>query len=79
MSDDKVYVAIYDHRHGQDVSVYKTEASALAARDATAACWWERELPKRQKPDTDIGDIYFHIMGERGEEFFSITPCEVEQ
>ncbi|MEN3238613.1 hypothetical protein PUR29_34805 [Methylobacterium ajmalii] len=76
---DKVYVAIYEHREGEEVSVHKTEAGAAALKDDIAERWWDTELKGRPMPLNAIGEAYFHIMGERGEEFFSVHPCEVAE
>lgn len=80
----KVYVTIYEHRHGTDIAVYATQALALAAKDEIADRWWEQEIgdtvPRPEGPVGTLGDAYFNEMGERDRsEHFTIEECGVAQ
>lgn len=67
MSTNDVYVAAYRHRHGEDISVYATEAAALKARDDVADEQWECEIEGKRKPKQKIGERYFELVED--EEF----------
>jgi hypothetical protein len=69
MSEQFIWLGVYEHRHGTDISVYATEAAAQAGREAVAHEMWENELPDEPMPDTDVADAYFDLMAERGEWF----------
>ena len=77
----KVWVARWDHRHGEEVRVFKTEAGACAWREDIADEWWEHEMPKgRAKPDdrSQAAEEYFdHMM--MVDEFFNWDEVEVEE
>ena len=76
----KVFVATYSHKHGDDQTVYATFAGAVRARNDIATQWWDREIgdghPKPENPDA-IGEAYFDYMNDHGEEWFTIQECEV--
>lgn len=71
-----VYVAIYEHRHGRDVSVFNTAESAEALRQRIAADWWETEMQGADMPEDPsiAADDYF---GTVDGEYFDVQACEV--
>lgn len=73
----RVWVAIYEHRHGSDVHVFADERLARRWRTALAKEWWSDAFEDKPPPDEEIGDEYFERMQER-DEFFTMTVCEVE-
>lgn len=77
----KIYVATYDHEYGIDVRAFKNPQSAENWKNEIANEWWDHEFPDEEKPETDTGDEYFHLMCNRNgdAEFFSVNLCEVEE
>lgn len=76
-----VFVATYEHKHGTDIRVFRTQGQAEAWRREVADMWWEEEFddfPRPADPAIDIGEAYFDRMRDRGEEFFSIEASPVE-
>ena len=73
----RVYVAIYEHRHGTDVRVFADEDQAMCWRTDLAKEWWSDAFEDDPPPDDEIGEKYFERMLER-DEFFSATQCEIE-
>jgi hypothetical protein len=75
-----IWTGNYEHRHGNDLSVYATEEAAQAGRDRVAEEQWENEGVPLPKPETDIGDAYFDYMErrERGE-WFHIEKHEMSR
>jgi len=77
----KVYVTVYEHRHGTDVLVFDSRAKAEAWRTEIAIQWWENEFSGEPKPGDDtIADVYFERMADAvGQgEFFNIYESNVE-
>ncbi len=77
----KVIVAVYSHRHGGDVRVFKTDEGARKWRRQIAEEEYPREM--NEPPPTDreeAADRYFERLAERGDdgESFSTEQCEVE-
>lgn len=71
-----IYVAVFEHRHGVDVFVYRTEEQAEALRQRIASDYWEQEMPDGvERPDDpeEMADAYFGEMGDHGE-YFHIHP-----
>lgn len=76
----KVWLTKYEHKHGTDLSVYATEALALAAKATIAAQWWEQELVDEPYPEdpAEAAELYFEKMGERDNgEWFTIEEHDV--
>jgi len=77
----KVYIAIYDHKHGRDVRAFANDALAEAWRQEIAAAWWDQEMDSAPRPDDphDMANEYFDTMADRfgGEEFFDIEETEL--
>lgn len=78
----KVTVAVWEHRHGQDVSVFATAALAMNWRTQIAADNWDEEMQMRdvtRPTDEEIGDAYFEHMSDCSRpEYFSTYECPVE-
>jgi hypothetical protein len=75
----QVYVAVYEHRHGQDIRVFTTDKLAEDWRAEIADEYWE-EIMKRTKPSDRqvMADDYWERYGEIGGEFFNYECCTVE-
>lgn len=75
----KVWVAVYEHKYGEDVWVFDTPEKAEAKRQELAERWFSVELPGDEAPNdpVELADFYFDRMYEIGEEFFHIDECEV--
>jgi hypothetical protein len=78
-----IWVAVYDHRFGQDIEAYGTEAEAELERQGIAGGNWDNEfntdVPKPDDPE-ELADAYFEMMGERGDghsESFTIEKKEI--
>ncbi len=80
MSDTKVYVTVYSHKYGEDVNVWQSTESALNYKNQIAETWWDHEFPDESRPEdrSEIGQAYFDLMDQNGNEWFSITPAEVQ-
>lgn len=75
----KVFVAVYEHRHGADVRVFATFAGAQAWKDEIGAAYWT-DVSNDPQPEGACGDEYFELACtsfSRGE-YFRIDECEVE-
>ena len=80
ISGEKVYVwvANYEHKHGNDLGVYATEAACIAARNALADTYWSDAFGDKEKP-INYADEYFEHMEDMGSasEYFSYNEYEV--
>lgn len=77
----KVTVAVWEHRHGQGVSVFATAELALDWRTQIALMNWDQEMAEDMPPppEAEIGDAYFDHMGDCARpEYFSTYECPVE-
>jgi hypothetical protein len=71
-----VFVARYQNRHGDvDTRVFRESALALAWRDEIARENWD-SVRDGASPDA-IGEVYFELQHDRGEESFSVEQCVV--
>ena len=52
----RVYVAIYEHRHGTDVRVFADEDQAMCWRTDLAKEWWSDAFEDDPPPDDEIGE-----------------------
>ncbi len=77
-----IQVAIWTHRHGDDVMVFQTIEGAKSWRQEIAAEWWVNEMNGAPMPDDPekAADAYFKAMGERASkgEFFEVRAAELE-
>jgi hypothetical protein len=78
-----VYVFVFEHRHGRDVSAYASEELAVAEGARIAREWWEEarerdpSLPvKPPTSDAEAFELYF--AAQEGVEFYEIASCVVE-
>ncbi len=80
MIDTKVYVTIYSHNDGDDVAVWQSLESALDYQNQIAEELWDHEFPDEPRPEdrSEIGQAYFDLMDQNGNEWFSITLAEVQ-
>lgn len=58
----KVYVAIFRHKHGDDVAVYSTEEAAENARIAVAGEFWFDDAERPFTGTSEDADYYFDEM-----------------
>lgn len=76
-----VYVVIYEHRHGMDVSAHASHGQAYAAVAEIARTWWperaDRAVPEdcSALSDQEVVDAYFE--GHEGE-FYWIEDAKVD-
>lgn len=76
----KVFVAIYEHKHGHDTQVFATEAGALQWQTRIAMEWWDNECSPTPRP-ADIqacADEYWQKMANEAREFFEVVEHEVQ-
>ena len=82
MTRQTVYVIVWTHRHGEDISVFASEAGAENYRQETAADQWDEEMGDDVKPDEPkmAADAYFEVMGEREDraEYFEVYTKTIE-
>lgn len=80
MIDTKVYVTIYSHNDGDDVAVWQSLESALDYQNQIAEELWDHEFPDEPRPEdrSEIGQAYFDLMDQNGNEWFSINLAEVQ-
>jgi hypothetical protein len=76
MSGQTIWLGVYEHRHGTDISAYATEAAAQAGREALAREMWEDELPDEPMPAADVAGAYFDLVSEH--EWFEIRVVSLE-
>lgn len=75
-----VFVGVYEDRYGPVVRVFRTPTGVLNWKNSIADENWEKEFPDDSRPDVDIGDAYFELMGHyMGEEWFSTHEVDVEE
>lgn len=73
-----VYVAIYTHRYGNDIAVYRTEEKARAWAESLARDYWD-DWYDEPMPTENVAEAYFNGMGEiGGDEWFVIERRGVE-
>lgn len=75
----EVYVAVYTHRHGEDIRVFASAEGIEGWRQDIAEEWWDDEIKNEPRPaDAEAAaDRYFEIMEGR-DEYFSYVKCPVE-
>lgn len=78
-----VYVFVFRHRHGRDITVHATAELAIATAARVARNWWsearERDPSLPEGPparDSEAMEMYFEA--QDGYEFYEIASCEVE-
>jgi hypothetical protein len=77
----EVWLATYQHRHGEDHRAFSSRELALEWRTQIAKEWWEQEVGDDEEvpSDEDIGEIYFEELREREPgEFFDIEQMPLE-
>ena len=78
MSEEFVYVAIYSHKHGTDVAVYRTAEKAYEWREEVAKTYWSDYFPDEPMPSENVGETYFHHEYGNGDEWFTVDRKQVE-
>lgn len=79
----KVFVTVWSHRHGEDITVFDSAEKAELHRQSIAQNEWESEMEKpmpEAEPPNVIADLYFDKMGDQWSksEFFTVHECEVQ-
>lgn len=72
VTQETVHVALYEHRHGNDIRVLTSPEGVAKWRREIADEWFENEFdePKPSDPQA-MTDVYFERVGEFGESFSS--------
>lgn len=76
----KVFVAVYEHRHGTDINVFDSEAKALAWRAEIARdCWKEFLDEPMPEGEDEMCRVYWEVAGEcmNHAEYFNIEEKEI--
>jgi len=78
----QVFVVIYEHRHGMDVSAHASHAEAYAAVAGIARTWWKDDRADRSAvedcsvlSDEEVVEAYFEG-NER--EFYTLSESKVD-
>lgn len=74
----KVFVTIYDHKHGTDVNVFSTKELATQHRIDIADEWWVMEYPNKPKP-TDPEEMVDAYFDNHATEWFEFAECIVDE
>jgi hypothetical protein len=75
----RVTVAVYSHKHGEDIRVFASEAGAEEWRQQIAVEYWDDLFDEPMSADLDeAADQYFDHCRDAGLEFFSTQSAEVE-
>lgn len=76
----KVWIAVVEHRHGQNVYAARTKRKLLDQLYAYVKQWWESEIPNEELPPNaslqDAIDRYFELVGHEWLE--TLTAVTVE-
>lgn len=77
----QVYVTIHSHKYGEDVAVYRTSKGAEQARIDIADENWRDAYHEKLKPDDKdrMAQMFWDYMRDYGEEWFSISVCDLQQ
>lgn len=74
-----VWVTMYDHKHGTDIEVFESEASAEAYRQELADDWWDDFMEEDRPTDPkEAADAYFTAGAKHGE-FFDVREQRVRR
>lgn len=77
----KVWVAVYDHRHGEDIRAFDSEDKCLEWRQEIADEWWDKEIgDPRPVSLEELADRYWEEMNGRlgSYETFHYDHVEIE-
>jgi|GEM_PF-2007132 len=78
-----VYVFVFDHRNGRDITAHASaekayaDAAGIARRDWAEARRRDESLPT-SPPGDDVEAVEMYFAAQEGEEFYEIAPCPVE-
>ena len=74
----QIFIATYQHKHGEDVRAFSSEAEAETWRQKLAAEYWTDIMRGEIPADAgEAADDYFHRSGEIGDEWFTVTETEL--
>lgn len=74
-----VYVATYQHKHGQDMRVFASAAMAEAWREEIAREYWaECNTDAMPANAAKAADEYFDRRNQLGDEWFEVEEIKVE-
>ena len=77
----EVFVVVYEHRHGMDVSAHASHGQAYAAVADIARAWWHERADRSAAEDCsalsdeEVVDAYFT---DNEGEFYTIAPVKVD-
>lgn len=77
----KVWVAVYNHRHGEDIRAFDACLKAMKWREEIADEWWDKEIgTERPVAIEELADDYWEEMGMRlgAYETFHFQEAEIE-
>ena len=77
MGKQIVFVARYEHKHGESTCVYSSKEKAEAWKEEIAKNWWTSKGFDGEPPAIGAGDEYFEAMSDRNE-FFSVLELEID-
>jgi hypothetical protein len=80
---DVVWILAYTHRHGDDITVHRTQESAFIALSEICDEYWDEAVERAEDPESITKpsdrqqkiDLYFDLM--RDDEFWSIDFRDV--
>jgi len=81
MSDTIVYVTFHSYKYGEDINVWQSMESALNYQNQIAEECWDDMFPDKPRPEdrSKIGEAYFDLTWDIGDEWFDIIQREVNQ
>lgn len=78
-----VYVFVFEHRHGRDITAHASaelayaDAATIARRDWAEACQRDESLPA-SPPADDVEAVEMYFAAQESEECYEIAACPVE-
>jgi len=76
----KIWIAVIEHRHGQNVYAARTKRNLVDQLYAYVKQWWESEIPDEELPakasKREAVDLYFEHVGHEWLETLSQVTVE---
>jgi hypothetical protein len=76
----RIWIAVVEHRHGQNVYAARTKRKLLDQLHAYVKLWWDSEIPDEEMPTglskKTVIDRYFELVGHEWLE--TLTAVAVE-
>ena len=76
----KIWIAVVEHRHGQNVYAARTKRKLVDQLYAYVKQWWESEIPDEELPakvsKREAVDLYFEHVGHEWLETLSQVTVE---